>query len=62
MATPIAHKGALAGAKVQALTLLDLMLTSQIVTDAWAYFNDVQTARSRSTSPSSRKRTNRPSS
>ena len=28
MATPIAHKGALAGAKVQALTLLDLMLTS----------------------------------
>ena len=44
MATPIAHKGALAGAKVQALTLLALMLTSQIVTDAWAYFNDVQTA------------------
>lgn len=43
MATPIAHKGTLAGAKVQALTLLDLMLNPQIVTDAWAYFNDVQT-------------------
>jgi aminobenzoyl-glutamate utilization protein B len=43
MATPIAHKGALAGAKVQALTLLDLLLNPQIVTDAWAYFNDVQT-------------------
>ena len=44
MATPIAHKGSLAGAKVQALTLLDLMLNPAIVTDAWAYFNDVQTA------------------
>ena len=43
MATPIAHKGSLAGAKVQALTLLDLMLNPAIVTDAWAYFNDVQT-------------------
>ena len=44
MATPIAHKGTLAGAKVQALTLLDLVVNTQIVTDAWAYFNDVQTA------------------
>ena len=44
MATPIAHKGAVAGAKVQALTLLDLLLNPQIVEDAWAYFNDVQTA------------------
>jgi aminobenzoyl-glutamate utilization protein B len=43
MATPIAHKGTLAGAKVQALTLLDLLLNPQIVTDAWTYFNDVQT-------------------
>jgi len=43
MATPIAHKGGVAGAKVQALTLLDILLTPQIVTDAWAYFNDVQT-------------------
>ncbi len=43
MATPIAHKGGVAGAKVQALTLLDILLTPQVVTDAWAYFNDVQT-------------------
>ena len=43
MATPIAHKGALAGAKVQALTLLDLMLKPQVVADAWTYFRDVQT-------------------
>ena len=44
MATPIAHKGAVAGAKVQARTLLDLFLNPQIVADAHTYFNDVQTA------------------
>jgi aminobenzoyl-glutamate utilization protein B len=44
MATPVAHKGGVAGAKVQALTLLDLFLNPQIVDDAWDYFNDVQTA------------------
>jgi aminobenzoyl-glutamate utilization protein B len=43
MATPIAHKGGVAGAKVQALTLLDLLLKPQVVTDAWDYFNNVQT-------------------
>ena len=43
MATPIAHKGVVAGAKAQALTLLDILMKPQIVTDAWAYFNDVQT-------------------
>jgi len=43
MATPIAHKGVVAGAKVEALTLLDLLLTPKIVADAWAYFRDVQT-------------------
>jgi aminobenzoyl-glutamate utilization protein B len=43
MATPIAHKGGVAGAKVQALTLLDLLLKPQVVTDAWEYFNNVQT-------------------
>ena len=42
MATPIAHKGSLAGAKVQALTLLDLLLRPEIVEEAWSYFNDVQ--------------------
>ena len=43
MATPIAHKGAVAGAKVQALTLLDLLLTPKVVADAWDYFSNVQT-------------------
>ncbi len=43
MATPIAHKGVVAGAKVQAMTVLDILLTPQIVTDAWDYFNTVQT-------------------
>ncbi|MCC6318722.1 MAG: amidohydrolase [Gemmatimonadaceae bacterium] len=43
MATPIAHKGGVAGAKVQAMTLLDILLTPKLVADAWAYFNDVQT-------------------
>ena len=42
MATPIAHKGGVAGAKVQALTLLDLFLDGEIVEAAWDYFNDVQ--------------------
>jgi aminobenzoyl-glutamate utilization protein B len=44
MATPIAHKGSLAGAKVQALTLLDLFLDGTTVDAAWSYFNDEQLA------------------
>ena len=43
MATPIAHKGVVAGAKVQAMTVLDILFTPQLVTDAWDYFNTVQT-------------------
>ncbi len=43
MATPIAHKGAVAGAKVQAATLLDIILTPKLVADAWEYFNETQT-------------------
>ena len=43
MATPIAHKGVVAGAKVQAMTMLDILLTPQIVTDAWDYFTNTQT-------------------
>ncbi len=43
MATPIAHKGSAAGAKVQALTALDLLLSPETLQKAWAYFNDVQT-------------------
>ncbi len=43
MATPIAHKGVLAGAKVQAMTLVDLVMKPEVVKAAWDYFNDVQT-------------------
>jgi aminobenzoyl-glutamate utilization protein B len=43
MATPIAHKGSAAGAKVQALTALDLLLSPETLQRAWAYYNDVQT-------------------
>ena len=43
MATPIAHKGVVQGAKVQAMTVLDILMTPQLVTDAWDYFNTVQT-------------------
>jgi aminobenzoyl-glutamate utilization protein B len=43
MATPIAHKGVVAGAKVQAMTMLDILMQPQVVADAWRYFNDVQT-------------------
>jgi aminobenzoyl-glutamate utilization protein B len=43
MATPISHKGVVAGAKVQAMTVLDLMLHPDVVEKAWGYFRDVQT-------------------
>jgi aminobenzoyl-glutamate utilization protein B len=43
MATPIAHKGVTAGAKVQAMTVIDLMLKPTVVSQAWSYFTDVQT-------------------
>jgi aminobenzoyl-glutamate utilization protein B len=43
MATPIAHKGTLTGAKVQVMTILDLLLTPALVDSAWAYFLEVQT-------------------
>jgi aminobenzoyl-glutamate utilization protein B len=43
MATPIAHKGSTAGAKVQAMTALDLLLSPEALQRAWAYFKDVQT-------------------
>jgi aminobenzoyl-glutamate utilization protein B len=43
MATPIAHKGSTAGAKVQAMTALDYLLSPELVKQAWAYFKDVQT-------------------
>ncbi|MGE0459913.1 MAG: amidohydrolase [Vicinamibacterales bacterium] len=42
-ATPIAHKGVVAGAKVQAMTILDLLTKPELVKQAWDYFNNVQT-------------------
>ena len=43
MATPIAHKGVIAGAKVQAMTILDILTHPELVKSAWDYFNTVQT-------------------
>lgn len=42
-ATPIAHKGSAVGAKVQAATALDYLLRPELITEAWKYFNEVQT-------------------
>jgi aminobenzoyl-glutamate utilization protein B len=42
MATPIAHKGAVAGAKAVAMTVLDLMTTPKLITDAKDYQQNVQ--------------------
>jgi aminobenzoyl-glutamate utilization protein B len=43
MATPIAHKGATAGAKALAATVVDLLLKPELLRQAWDYFNTVQT-------------------
>ena len=43
MGTPVSHKGAVAGAKVHAMTMIDLLLKPTLVAEAWTYFNDVQT-------------------
>ncbi len=43
MATPIAHKGVVYGAKAEAMTLLDLLLKPEIIKNAWAYYKDEQT-------------------
>jgi aminobenzoyl-glutamate utilization protein B len=43
MATPIAHKGVIAGAKAQAFTMLDLFLHPELVEKSWDYFKNVQT-------------------
>src|ERR1700744_2781969 len=42
MATPIAHKGAVAGAKAVALTVLDIMTSPKLLADAKDFFNNVQ--------------------
>jgi aminobenzoyl-glutamate utilization protein B len=43
MATPIAHKGATAGAKAMALTILDLLARPELVKEAWNYYREIQT-------------------
>jgi len=43
MATPIAHKGATAGAKVLAMTMVDILTKPDLVSAAWSYFRDEQT-------------------
>jgi len=43
MATPIAHKGVVAGAKAEAMTLLDMLVKPEIISSAWKYFKEVQT-------------------
>jgi aminobenzoyl-glutamate utilization protein B len=43
MATPIAHKGATAGAKAMALTIIDLLTKPKLIEQAWDYYRTVQT-------------------
>ena len=43
MATPIAHKGATAGAKALGMTMLDLLLDPKLVEAGWEYYRTVQT-------------------
>jgi aminobenzoyl-glutamate utilization protein B len=40
MATPIAHKGSTAGAKVQAMTALDYLTQPALIEEAWKYFRE----------------------
>ena len=62
MATPIAYKGAAAGAKVQALTLLDFLLRPELVQQAaHDYYENVQTKRPAVRRRSCAPRTSRPS-
>ena len=42
MATPIAHKGVIAGAKVEAMTIIDFLLKPELVEQAWDYFKNEQ--------------------
>ncbi len=42
MATPIAHKGIVAGSKVMAMTIIDLLMRPELIQAAKTYFTDVQ--------------------
>jgi aminobenzoyl-glutamate utilization protein B len=43
MATPIAHKGTVAGARVQAMTVIDLLMRPDVLAQAREYYEKVQT-------------------
>jgi aminobenzoyl-glutamate utilization protein B len=43
MATPIAHKGIVAGAKAEVMTVLDMLLKPEILANAWTYYRGEQT-------------------
>ena len=43
MATPIAHKGIIYGAKAEAMTILDLLLKPELIKDSWDYYKNEQT-------------------
>jgi aminobenzoyl-glutamate utilization protein B len=43
MATPIAHKGIVAGAKAEVMTVLDLLLKPDVLANAWTYYRGEQT-------------------
>src|SRR5688500_71198 len=43
VATPIAHKCVVAGAKVVGMTVIDLLTRPELVDQAWKYFREVQT-------------------
>ena len=51
MATPIAHKGAVAGAKAVALTTLDILTTPELLAEAKQYREEVQFAEGRTYDP-----------
>ena len=43
MATPIAHKGIVYGAKAEAMTIIDLLMKPELINDAWTYYKEEQT-------------------
>jgi aminobenzoyl-glutamate utilization protein B len=45
MATPIAHKGVVAGAKVEAMTILDFLAKPELAEKAWEYFRTEQSSK-----------------
>ncbi len=49
MATPIAHKGVTAGAKAEAMTLLDMFVDPDLITKAKDYYTNVQTKKTKYT-------------